>query len=192
MLVMIALGLAGINQNSRASAVVYVASLSGGSEAPSSPGTGFSIVTFDLAAHSMRVQVTFSNLTSGTTASHIHSPALTPPIPNAGVATTVPTFPGFPLGVTSGTYDQTFDTSLASSYNPAFVNANGGSVPAAEAALAASLAAGTAYLNIHTTNFPGGEIFGFLEATPEPGTFGLMAIGGVALLLARRKLRARS
>ena len=62
----------------------------------------------------------------------------------------------------------TFDTSLDSTYNPDFVTANGGSVDAAEAALAASLAAGTAYLNIHSTVFPGGEIRGFLRVVPVP------------------------
>jgi hypothetical protein len=48
------------------------------------------------------------------------------------VATTLPTFAGFPLGVTSGTYINTLDLTLASSYNPAFVTANGGSMPHAK------------------------------------------------------------
>jgi hypothetical protein len=50
-----------------------------------------------------------------------------------------------------------------SSYNPAFVSANGGTAASAEAALFAGIMAGHAYLNIHTTTFPGGEIEGFLE-----------------------------
>ena len=106
------------------------------------------------------VNVSFSGLTSGTTASHIHC-CVAPP-GNAGVATTTPTFPGFPLGVTAGTYNQTFDMTAATSYNPAFVTANGG-VAAAEAALFAGLQTGQAYLNIHTSMFPGGEIRGFLQ-----------------------------
>ena len=98
------------------------------------------------------------------------------------VATTVPTFPGFPLGVTSGTYDQMFDMTLASSYNPAFITAHGGTVASAEAALAASLADGTAYLNIHTTVRPGGEIRGFLlQSVPEPSGLILLGIGSFAL-----------
>jgi hypothetical protein len=88
--------------------------------------------------------------------------------------------------VTSGTYERSFDTSAASTYNPAFVTANGGSVPAAEAALAASLAARTAYLNIHTTMFPGGEIRGFL-AVPEPATLLLLVVGGMGVLALRKK-----
>ena len=56
-----------------------------------------------------------------------------------------PTFPGFPLDVTSGTYANSFDLTLASSFNPAFVTASGGTVAGAEAALAAGLDAGTSY-----------------------------------------------
>ena len=114
----------------------------------------------------MRVEVTFSGLIGNTSASHIHGPTATPGVGTAGVATQTPTFIGFPLGVTSGTYDHTFDTTQTSTYNAAFVTANGGTAARAEAALAASLAAGTAYLNIHTTQYPGGEIRGFLIAVP--------------------------
>lgn len=170
----------------RAVPIDYIANLSGPKEEPpnASPGTGFADVTFDLDAHTMRVQVTFSGLIGTTTASHIHSPTAVPFSGTAGVATQVPTFINFPLGVTSGTYDMTFDTSLDSTYNPDFVTANGGSVDAAEAALAASLAAGTAYLNIHTTAFPGGEIRGFLHV-PEGFSTAWAALSFAALLLAR-------
>ena len=108
----------------------------------------------------MTINVTFSSLTTGTTASHIHC-CVTPP-GNAGVATTTPTFPGFPFGVTSGTYSRTFDMTDPASFNSAFVTANGGTTGAA-AALLAGLRAGQAYLNIHTTMFPVGEIRGFLQ-----------------------------
>jgi hypothetical protein len=178
----------------RANPIDYIASLTGPREDPpnASPGTGFADVTFDLFAHMMRVQITFSGLIGTTTASHIHSPTALPFTGKAGVATQVPTFANFPLGVTAGTYDMTFDTSLDSTYNPAFVAANGGSVAAAEAALAASLAAGTSYLNIHTTEFPGGEIRGFL-AVPEGFSTAWAALPFAALLLAAgvRKSRAQ-
>jgi hypothetical protein len=142
---------------------VFFAGLSGANQNPpvASPGTGNTVVTWDTASNMMTVDVSFSGLTSGTTASHIHC-CVTPP-GNVGVATAVPTFPGFPSAVTSGTYSHTFDMTLASSYNAAFVTANGGTVAGAEAALLAGLQAGDAYLNIHTTNFPGGEIRGFLQ-----------------------------
>jgi len=104
----------------------------------------------------MRVQVSFTGLTSGTTASHIHCCFVLPML-TASVATTTPTFTNFPLTVTAGTYDRTFDMTLASSYNPAFVTAQG-SISAALNAILAGMTNTTAYFNIHTTNFPGGEI----------------------------------
>jgi hypothetical protein len=144
--------------------ITYTARLSGPNESPpnASPGTGFARVIFDSSTHLLNVHVTFSGLLGTTTASHIHAPTALPFSGNAGVATQIPTFVGFPLGVTSGTYDHTFDTSLASTWNPAFITAQGGSVTAAEAAFGAALAEGKAYLNIHSSMFPGGEIRGFL------------------------------
>jgi hypothetical protein len=148
--------------------ITYTANLNGPSEYPpnASPGTGFATVVFDSIAHILDVHVTFSGLLGTTTASHIHAATALPLTGTAGVATQVPTFAGFPLGVTSGTYDHTFDTSLASTYNPAFITAQGGTVPAAEAALGAALADRKAYLNIHSTVYPGGEIRGFLVRFP--------------------------
>src|SRR5439155_7138502 len=99
---------------------------------------------------------------------------------NLLVATTTPTFPGFPLGVTSGTYDNTFDLTLASSYNPAFVTAEGG-VPQAEAALIAAIESGANYLNIHTTSNPGGEIRGTLHAVAAPEPASLVLLGSALL-----------
>src|SRR6266496_5423934 len=133
----------GASQNSRADVLTFVASLSGPAESPpnASPGTGFTTVTLNTIANTMRVQVSFSGLVAGTTASHIHAATPTPFAGTAGVATTTPTFAGFPLGVTSGTYDNTLDMTLSSSYNPTFVTANGGTTASAEVALFAGIAA---------------------------------------------------
>jgi hypothetical protein len=168
---------------------VYNASLDGPSESPpnASPGTGFATVTVNLALNTLRVEVNFSGLTGTVTASHIHAPTASPGTGIAGVATQTPTFSGFPSGVTSGSYDNTFDMTLASTWNPSYVTANGGTAAGAEAAFVQALANGTAYLNIHSSTFGGGEIRGFL--VPEPATFALLAMGGISLLFAARKAR---
>ena len=154
-----------------------------------SPATGSAVVTWDSIANTMRVQVTFAGLLGTTMASHIHAPTPTPFTGVAGVATTTPTFAGFPLGVTSGTFDNTLDLTQASSYNPAFVTAHGATTAGAEAALFNAMVAGESYLNIHTNLFPGGEIRGFLiAAVPEPETYAMLLAGlGLLGFVARRR-----
>ncbi len=129
---------------------------------PESSATGTARVTWDTSTQMMTVNVTFAGLTTPNTASHIHCCVASPG--TTGVATTVPTFTGFPSGVTSGTYTHTFDMTSLTSYNPAFVTAHGGTAAGAEAALLAGMQAGQTYLNIHTTTFPGGEERGFLQS----------------------------
>jgi hypothetical protein len=96
--------------------------------------------------------------------------------------------------VTTGTFDNTFNLTMASSFNPAFVTAEGG-VAQAEAALETALLQGRTYINIHTTGFPGGEIRGFLSAVPsavpEPATWAMMLLGFVGLGFAFRQSRCR-
>jgi hypothetical protein len=183
----------GLANPASADIITYGASLSGPGESPpnASPGTGFALVQIDMVANTMHVQVTFSGLLGTTTASHIHATTALPGTGTAGVATTTPTFTGFPLGVTSGTYDHTFDMTLASSYNPAFVTANGGSVPASEAALFAAMAHDEAYLNVHSTFAPGGEIRGFLTPVPAPPAVVLVGVGA-GCVAARRFVQRRA
>ena len=173
--------------------IEYVANLSGANESPpnASPGTGSVTATFDLATHMLDLHVTFSGLTSPTTAAHIHAPTPFRFGGVAGVATQVPYFIGFPIGVTSGTYDQTFDTSLSSFYNPTFITNNGGTVAGAEAAFAQALDQGRSYFNIHTVNFGGGEIRGFLHVPDASSAMVCLGIGLIGVKMFRRKFAAQ-
>ncbi|MEK6703464.1 MAG: CHRD domain-containing protein [Planctomycetota bacterium] len=167
--------------------ITYSVHLTGAAEAPpnASPGLGDGFVTIDTALHTMHLHVDFGGLIGTVSASHIHAATAVAGAGTAGVATTTPTFAGFPLGVTAGTYDTILDMTLASSYNPSYVAAHGGTTASAEIDLFAAFAAGKAYWNIHTTAFPPGEIRGFLTPVPAPGAASVLAIG--TLLVARRR-----
>jgi hypothetical protein len=174
-----------------AATLVFNANLAGANEVPpvTTAGTGVATVTFDDVTNILSVQAAFSGLTGTTTAAHIH--CCSPPGRNAGVATPVPSFPGFPSGVMSGTYSQSFNLTLASSFNPAFITANGGTVETARAAFVGGLQSGLTYFNVHTNAFPGGEIRGQLaSAVPEPATWAMMLIGfgAVGHSMRRRKV----
>jgi hypothetical protein len=136
----------------------------------------------------MRVETSFADLLGVTTIAHIHCCAAFPN--NASPATTVPTFVGFPAGVQSRSFDQTYNMTLAASYNSAFITASGGTTAGAFSALVAGLNTEQAYFNIHTNLFPGGEIRGQLAPVPEPATWAMMLIGfGLAgAMLRRRKI----
>lgn len=177
------LGAAGVGQ---AHTMVFTANLSGPAEAPpnGSPGTGFATVTFDLDLVTMRVEASFSGLLGTVTQAHTHGPTLVPMAGTASVMTTLPSYVGFPLGVTSGVYDHTYDMTLASSYSAGFITANGGSIANALQSMVQAHVDGRAYFNIHTSAFGSGEIRGFF--VPTPGAGAAMLLGG-ALLGARRR-----
>jgi CHRD domain/PEP-CTERM motif len=175
----------------KADTLGFTGALSGLQEVPPNASTGFgsTLVTVDTVTNMLTVNVSFGGLLSPTIASHIHCCA--GPGANAIVATAVPTFPGFPLGVTSGTYLMSFDLTLASTYNPAFITAHGGTVAQARADFIAGLLAGQTYLNIHTMQFPGGEIRGQLQPVPEPASLLLLSSGIIGTIGALRKRRNR-
>lgn len=179
LLALLALSLCGIAQ---ADIIQFAATLDGPSESPpvASPGTGTALVSYDSVSHMLTVEVTFSGLVGNTTVAHIHAPTATPGAGTAGVATFPGTFPGFPSGVTSGAYSGTWDLGLTTSYTSGFLAANGGTAAGAEAGLLAAMFGGRAYVNVHSSFAPGGEIRGFLAKVPDASTTVLLL--GVALL----------
>lgn len=173
----------------QADATTYNATLSGAAENPPnlSSATGNVSVLFDIDNHYFSIAASFNGLAGGSTAAHVHCCTTVPGDGNAGVATMLPTFTGFPTGVTSGAYAAIFDTSQTSFWNPTFLGDHGGTTAGAEAALLAALGSGSSYFNIHSAAYPGGEIRGFLAAPiPEPAQ-GLMLLAGLPLLLLRRR-----
>jgi hypothetical protein len=148
-------------------------------EATGATGTGSGFFQFDTTNQTLFIDVSWTGLSAGTTVAHIHCCTSAPFAGTVGVAVSPPTLPGFPTGVTSGTYQTLINLTLTGVYGSGFLNTNGGTAASASAALLQGIQEGRAYFNIHSTAFPGGEIRGFLQPVPEPGT---MALAGVALL----------
>jgi hypothetical protein len=101
--------------------ITYSVIMNGPSESPAnaSPGTGQALIIIDSTANTLNIfSDTFSGLAGNTTASHIHCCTAVPGSGTAGVATQVPYFTGFPIGVTSGSYSMLFDMTQASTWNP--------------------------------------------------------------------------
>lgn len=172
-----------------AATYVFGGFLTGANQSPPvmTPGSGYAQIVYDDVARTAQVKITFSGLTGDTAAAHLHVAA--PGQVNGGVASQLPSYPEFPLGVRAGMMDATYDLTQASSWNPGFVTDNGG-IDGAEAAFFAALSEGRGYVNVHTAAFPGGEIRANLAAVPEPSTWAMMigglgAVGGV--LRARRR-----
>jgi hypothetical protein len=162
-------------------AQTYRANLSGPGESPPNSSPGMSMVTVDITGTNLMIDAPFSALVAPTTVAHIHCCTTSA---FSGAAAPAIGLDDFPLGVQAGTYSHSFSLTDTATYEPAFLAANGGTASGAASALVNALNANEAYVNIHSTVYPNGEIRGFLVAAPipEPAEWALLA-GGLASLL---------
>jgi len=171
---------------------IYRATSSGPAESPPNGSPGASVATFEIDGNLLRAEVPFRDLLAGTTVAHIHCCTLEA---FTGVAPPAVTLVDFPLMVTAGEYTHTFDLGDPAVYEPAFLASFGGTPASAGAALLDAMNANQAYLNIHTTEYPNGEIRGFVVTAPipEPATWGMLGVGlaGLAVMARRRPSEVR-
>lgn len=170
----------------------FSALLTGAAQNPQieTTGRGFGLVTHNDVLNNLSVEISFADLLGNTTVAHIHCCTDAPG--NVGVAVG---FDGFPSGVTQGTYGIPgapilIDLTNTASFGSAFLSNNGGTAAGAEAALVAGLLANQAYINIHSSFAPSGEIRGFLQSVPTPASLPVVGLGLLGLIGVRR-LRSR-
>jgi hypothetical protein len=126
--------------------------------ANASPGTGTAVVVFDDQTGAISITGNYTGLTSVVTMAHLHG--YSPAGVNSGIL--------FDLTHTGGTAGTLTGNSV---------------IPAGNIA---NVLNGLTYINVHTVNFPGGEIRGQLvDPVPEPGVSLLFALG-TCLLFGRR------
>lgn len=172
----------------QAAPITFTAAL--GPEAVGATGSGFVTVVYDGTAKTLSIDATFLGLSGITTVAHIHCCTAVPGTGTVGVAVTPGTLPGFPVGLSAGSYTTSplLDLSSTATYTGSFLTAGGGTAAGAEARLLAGMYAGTAYFNIHSSTFGGGEIRGFLQEVPEPVSLLLFGTALTALAVRRRRI----
>jgi MYXO-CTERM domain-containing protein len=172
-----------------ASAGVLTWSTTFAPEAPGATGSGSAVVTFDDTTHVLTYKGSFTGLTGTATQAHFHCCTANPLTGFVGIAVDSPSLLGFPVGATSGVFDAFLDLDDTDSFNANFLATSGGSTAAATARVIKGFDDQKAYMNIHSSRFPGGEIRGFLQRVPEPGS---MALGALALAAAAAVRRRRT
>lgn len=144
-----------LNTNSWATIFTIDLVLSGSKEVPanSSSATGTLIGTYNNVTHVLTFSLMFNGLAAPATAAHFHAPAA------AGTNGPVTIgFAGFPTGVTSGSYSNSYTLT-----------------PAQET----QLLCGNMYVNIHNSVYPGGEL---RSQVKEGTTSGIISTIDVAVV----------
>ncbi|MDG3006966.1 CHRD domain-containing protein [Paludisphaera mucosa] len=158
---------------------IVTATLTGDQQVPpnASPAVGFAALTYESASGELAYVISFGGLSGDLAAAHIHF---------GSAGTTGPVILPFVIPPGTGT-----DGALVGLLTAAdFIAAPGGPASFADALVA--IQAGETYVNLHTPNFPDGEIRGQLSefvAVPEPAGLVLLGLGGLAVgaLAARRR-----
>lgn len=161
----IGLALLGIGALAQADTYLYTSALNGFQEVPStgSPGIGIIELTLDDADFSVSGEGLYFFLSGDPAAFHIH---------NAPYGVNGPVVLNIGTSAFSGN-DIQFDITLAGQTE--------------FDALKAILDAELGYFNIHTANFPDGEIRGQIAVVPEPATMAALGLGALGLLRRRKK-----
>ena len=145
-------------------AMIFTATLTGAQETPpnASPGSGLGMVLLNDAQTQIIVDLSWSGLSAPASSAHIH--VAPPGIPGAVLFN----FTGVPAATSGMIPEQSF---------------------AVTAAQVAQLQAGNFFMDVHTSNFVGGEIRGQVTLTPEPTSVWLVGLGLGAAAVARRRMR---
>lgn len=171
--------------SAQAIVVQFNAQLTGAHQVPATgaPGTGLATLFYDTVADTFDFSLSAFDLSGPMTGAHIHAQATA--TENAAVRVPLDSAPFFV-------------------FNPGGVLLIGGNDVAAPVGLIPSsnghpaqsflsvLRAGLAYVNVHTVEFPGGEIRGQLQevaAIPEPESWAML-LGGLGVLAIAVRRRA--
>ena len=148
--------------------IIYNTNLLGSMETPPNASTATGTFSLDYNpanTTSVTYTLTFSGLSSDATMAHVH---FGPAGESGAVLFTLFDF-GLPPSqtVTSGTYSGTLSSA---NFQPDTVDGVD-----TFANFLTDLQDGLIYVNVHSTNYPNGEIRGQLSSVPEPGSLGLLA-----------------